>query len=263
MRSDKFGDIHIPSAIGELIRDHWPKAKLHLVEFAWQWRTSPETRMPSVPFENVVSISTWKRWSHTNVETLQQFAAESPILQSLELHSMTKVFLPSGPRLPPIKKLSLISCDWKYSPAAVESIWDFSHLTSLTIISDTNTNEKFFLSLPRDALRNLKELKVTQSHNDPSDHGLTPELHHFISNAADLTSIDITCDVKQLNINSLMDQWTQLRVLKIHDYTGFGANAEVCPTISIADLTKLQECCTKLRELSLDLDTRTCDVSPN
>ena len=261
VRYDKFGDFNIRTEIGNMIRDHWPKARLHLLDYAWMWSQHPMSRMPSVPWENVASISTCRKWGRSRPESLLQFAADSPKLQSLEINCMSQSFPSSGPKFPPVQRLSFNYCDWNYSAEEVQSIWDFSQLRSLSIVSGADW--KFFPTLPRDALRNLTELKATRTHHDPTERGLTSELNHFISSAPGLTSIEITCSLEHLDINNLMKDWTQMRCLKIHDYTGFGPHADVCPTLSIADLINLQRCCPKLRELSLDLDTRTCDVSPH
>lgn len=253
----------IPKVLGDVIRTKWPKAELHIVGYPWSLDLDLIT--PSIPRTNIVSITTktprFNPYSILFLEPFRRLAAASPNLRSLEFQGMKYPFSVSGPRISPIKHLKMVKCFWNYSDADVNKIWDFSQLESLEV--DDDCSARFFSSLSREALPCLKTLKVNQGYHNSLGVGMAREIHHFVSKATGMRSIDVVCDFPVFNIGSLIDGWQELRTLKIHDYIGFGQRGQAsnCPTILAKDLTRLQLFCPRLRELSLDMDTKTCDVS--
>lgn len=244
------------------IKSLWPRADLRLLNYPWPSREFPDIHTPTIPIENIVFISTCIVMNcFRNYEPLSKVVEQSPKLKVLQLKSMNLTVW-KNIKVPPIRELVLDGCSWKLNSSEVDSMWNFSNLESLQI-SPIVPADKFFGSLSRDDLRKLRRLHITAAfhpHYPLLKESLTQHLDHFIANGEQLEEIELSCHVPLLRMTSI-SKHSRLMILKIHDYTGFHYDWEICPSFSPKDIAVLARSCPRLQELSLDLDSKASEVS--
>ncbi|KAG4433419.1 hypothetical protein IFR05_011105 [Cadophora sp. M221] len=237
------------------IKSLWPHAELHLINYPWQSKHRIDVYTSTIPLENIVFISTYNlKNRQKNFEPLGQVIAQSPKLRVLRL-TAGKLLDWKTIKIPPIRELELKGCSWDLTSAEVDLMWNFKHLESLTIDPIVTANS-FFSSLQRDGLQELRTITVTAPfhlHFPLIRESLTQHLDHFIAGGHKLEELKLKCNVPLLRITSISNH-SELRILNVHDYTGFRYEQEICPSFSVADIAVLGESCSKIRELSLDLD---------
>lgn len=185
---------------------------------------------------------------HRNLEPLGQVVAQSPNLRVLRLTS-AKLLAWKRIKVPPIRGLELKGCSWDLTSAEVDLMWSFENLESLTI-QPIFSADSFFSSLQSDSLHELQTLNTTASDHPEYlmiKESLTRYLDHFIAGGRKLEEIELTCHLPLLRMTSIASH-RELRILKVHDYTGFRYEWEICPSFSVADIAVLSESCGRLRD---------------
>jgi len=244
------------------IKSRWPRADLRLLNYPWPSKDYPDIHTPTIPIENIVIISTCNLKNRfRNFEPLSKVVEQSPKLKVLQLKSVDLTVW-KNIKVPPIRELVLDGCSWNLNSSEVDLMWDFSSLELLQI-KPIVPADNFFESLPRDNLRQLRRLHITAAphHHYPLvKESLTQHLDHFIANGEKLEEIELLCQVPQLRMTSI-SKHSRLMILKIHEYTGFHYDWEICPSFSLKDIAMLARSCPRIQELSLDLDSKASEVS--
>lgn len=194
----------------------------------------------------------------TNISHLKQLLVRCKQLETLQLQDWgqgTSFSFACNERMPAMRDLALKSYDWNHGSDEVARHWDFSRLQSLRLTSVPILN--FFNSVSMLDLSGLRRLQI----DDYSPHLLnqrqeaTRLLHTFVKHhARQLEVLDIKCCIKLFPLDAILRHKKSLRRLCLRDYTGFWEDNQICPTLSLADLTLLAGQLQSVRSLELDMD---------
>jgi hypothetical protein len=257
----------IPQPVQNIIDMKWPHVKLHILGYPWPCRIS---RRPTdvesyntftIPLKNIAHLSTvlpgmgWGRDLQSH--NLESVIAGSHNLETLELAGAS-LFPSRLARFPPIKHLSIKGWIDKYTKEQMQQLWDFSKLKSLTFKGPGGL-ASFLEALPRDSLPRLKKLILDGETNPALLEDLTPHVNHLLDQASEMEEIDIRCNLHLLSMESILKHGSHLRILRIQDISDFwdGSRTYGHPlyrALSVADLTRIRDCCPRLKDMSLDLD---------
>ncbi|KAI1813150.1 hypothetical protein GGS20DRAFT_495969 [Poronia punctata] len=179
----------------------------------------------------------------------------------------TRFILTQNERLPAFEELSLQSYDWDHTPTQVRTHWDFSAITRLDLI-DVPLGP-FLDSVSLADFRRLKRLRMDDFSSSSSSaagagahrrEDVTRKMYVLITQIEALVELEMTCDVASFPVvDALTRHGDSLRRLRVRDYVGFGDEGQICPTMTVGDLSILAGRLVGLRDLEVDLDRRCCD----
>ncbi|KAG4433420.1 hypothetical protein IFR05_011106 [Cadophora sp. M221] len=247
------------SRISKELQDMWPKASLRLIKYPWPSKRWYNMYTYTIPTANIVYISTQAlKNRRRDFEPLGQLISNSPKLKVLHLDSVRGGDIWKSIRVPPIQELVIKSCTWNYTPEEVNSVWDFSQLQVL-VIAETLCAMSFLDSACGHVFPRLRKLAVRGILDTRWGDSCTTRLNELIFKGHLLEELEINCQLHLLQIESVCKH-PNLATLKIHDFTGFGNEKMVCPTLTVTNMAGLLSHCPKLRDISLDLDQSVCEA---
>jgi hypothetical protein len=212
----------------------------------------------SFPAANLVSLTVNILPRSGPVHNLQKFLAASTRLQTLTFVSMIH-FIQEGVRLPAIKALTLPY--WCDTSETAHRIWDFSRLEDLEIT--WSGFRQFLKAVSPEDLGNLKRFRVDDSSWEPQLGFLdmtkfetelfTGQLQMLLKGRHDFQELDVRCLLRLFDISLIANQGQSLRILTILDLAGFEMEG-MFPTISLSDLTMVQQSCTRITKLDISVN---------
>ena len=167
-------------------------------------------------------------------------------------------------KLPPIEELLLEAYRWRHHPWTVNTVWDWSRLSRLTL-HKTNTLQ-FLRSIYLKDLAGLERLELDGYCNKLSEASeLIQPLVSLLEEITNLEALSLVCSLTELPPDAIHMHSSTLRELSIRDYSGIQDNKfshlqkhrfseEPVSTLRLADLENIRTDFPNLLELSLDLD---------
>lgn len=166
-----------------------------------------------------------------------------------------------GERLPAVNDLLLQSYQWTHSADEVKEHWQLSNLTSLQLI-DVSVF-RFLSSVRFEDLAKINRLvfeddiaRLDEDYREQATELMGELIHNHIKG---LKSLEITCSMPVLRLESILQHSETIKHLKLRDHTGFEEDGNVCPSIHPERLALLSRSLNFVTILELDMDTALCD----
>jgi hypothetical protein len=225
-------------------------------------------QVQSIPAANLVSFTVIASGRNGFSDALQDLLVSARRFETLAFMFILP-FSPERGTLPPIKRLSLPSMVWDYSPEDVERIWDFSLLQELDI--PWHVLRQFLQSVSPKTLGHLKQIRVDDTcwespyigtHFDRFTKGktFTKRFETLFQDRYDFQVLDIRCLLDIFDTSLIAQQGQSLGMLKFLDLSGFEADG-FFSTISLSDFDLIQESCTRITKLDIGVNIIGGEVS--
>lgn len=202
-------------------------------------------------------MTDWMPASALEVAQIKNSIMRQPYLDSLHLTCSS-----NGPpaavswdakrweKLPPVKELVLLGCDWTFDKESASLFWDWSKLTSLELYRVPIV--PFLKSVPFWHLERLKTFKTDGYCTKSEQKEATERLYDVLLRIEALESLSAFCSLKAKDFTvPILKHSSSLQVLDLRDYSR--QEATMCPFLPLQDLDKMSSGCENLMELVIDM----------
>lgn len=226
----------------------------------------PENYLESIPTDSLKSLKLAAPALPltSSLDPLRQLLLRTPKLESFHYRERGQgatFQFKRGEKLPAVKDLLLQSYQWTHSATAVEQHWQLSNLTSLQLIDVSLL--RFLNSVRFEDLAGVTRLVFEDNiaHMDEDNREQAAELMGELihSHITSLKSLELTCSMPSLRMESILQHSKTIEHLKLRDHTGFEEDGNFCPSIHPESLAILSTSLSSVTSLELDMDTTLCD----